>query len=175
MNIFLVDRDPIKCAQALDDVRLNKMILETGQLLCTAYRYLFMVEGKPSEFPGIYKETHKNHPCSIWARKSVLNYAWLVYLFKAMHDERLYRTRGPHTTFEKIYDYIKQPVIYLSPDLDYNTVDFDFDCSNVDAAGSLFSRYQECLLRKWEADKEKNRKPTWFKRGMPTWAERRVY
>lgn len=175
MNIFLVSKDPIECAQAIDDVRLNKMILETGQLLCTAYRRIFAVDGKFAEFDGIYKDTHANHPCGVWARGSVLNYAWLVYLFKAMHDERLWRSRGPHLTFEKIYEHIRQPVLYLTPDLDYETVDFSFDCSNVDMPGKLTDRYRECLLRKWENDKADGRKPTWFKRGMPKWAEKRIY
>ena len=33
MNIFVIDPDTAKCAQALDDLRLNKMIIETAQLL----------------------------------------------------------------------------------------------------------------------------------------------
>lgn len=175
MNIFLVDKDPVICAQALDDVRLNKMILKTGQMLCTAYRRVFAVDNKLAEFPGIYKDTHLNHPCSVWSRKCYMNYVWLVYLFKSMHDERLYRSRGPHLSFEKIYEHVRQPALHIFPDLNYNDLIFDFDCSNVDESGSVFDHYKECLLRKWENDKAVNRKPTWFKRGMPAWAERRVY
>jgi hypothetical protein len=44
------------------------MILETAQMLSTAYP----VGLAP------YKHTHVNHPCSLWARWSIKNFAWLL-------------------------------------------------------------------------------------------------
>ena len=64
MNIFVISQNPDECAQALDDLRLNKMILETAQLLSTAIRF----HGYTGNLA--YKATHINHPCSIWARTS---------------------------------------------------------------------------------------------------------
>ena len=74
MNIFLVDKNPVVCAQALCDLRLNKMIFETAQLLCTAYRHWHDPEDVEAYKDTIYKVTHENHPCSIWIRKSIGNY-----------------------------------------------------------------------------------------------------
>jgi hypothetical protein len=79
MNVFVLDKDPVKAAQLHADKHVVKMILETAQMLCTAF----------DEAP--YKKTHKNHPCSVWARESKSNYMWLVALGEALHDEYQYR------------------------------------------------------------------------------------
>ena len=72
MNIFFLDWDVKKCAEYHCDKHVVKMILETAQLLCGVHWVL----GK--EAP--YKLSHKNHPCSIWARSSIENYLWLCEL-----------------------------------------------------------------------------------------------
>ena len=46
MNIFYVDRDPVKAAQMMCDKHIVKMILESAQMLCTAKRVL---DGTPYE------------------------------------------------------------------------------------------------------------------------------
>ena len=144
MNIFMVDKDPNKCAQALDSLRLNKMILETAQLLSTAYRYMWLADGQaPHE--DLYKVTHLNHPCSIWARKSAHYYVWLVSYFKALHDEWLHRGHGEHTSYRKLYNTFAAPANALVTPADPI---FDFDCSNIDEPGSLASRYRTCLFNK---------------------------
>ena len=79
MNIFVLDKDPVKAAKMHCDKHVIKMILETAQMLCSAY------EDAP------YKRTHVNHPCSIWARKSKSNYLWLIKLGMALHDEYQFR------------------------------------------------------------------------------------
>jgi hypothetical protein len=40
MNIFYVDKDPVKAAKMLLDKHVVKMILESAQMLCTAKRVL---------------------------------------------------------------------------------------------------------------------------------------
>jgi len=66
MNIFVTDPSFYKSAIALDDRRLIKMILETAQLLSGAVRL------KSVFVPSIlYKLTHENHPCAIWARENI--------------------------------------------------------------------------------------------------------
>jgi hypothetical protein len=67
VNIFATDPNPAISAIALDDKRLVKMVLETAQILSTAY-------------PGIttYKPTHSNHPCVAWANADITNARWLI-------------------------------------------------------------------------------------------------
>lgn len=70
MNIFVVDRDPIIAARQLCDKHVVKMTLETTQLLCTvSWKF---------DVPAPYKQTHKNHPCTLWAGETVDNWKWLV-------------------------------------------------------------------------------------------------
>ena len=70
MNIFVLDRDPIRCAVMHCDKHVIKMILESAQMLCAAHH----VTGSTAP----YKLAHKNHPCTIWVRSSLSNYRWLI-------------------------------------------------------------------------------------------------
>jgi len=83
MNIFVLDRNIAKCVQYYADKHVIKMILESAQLLSTAVR----VSGVDSG----YKTTHKNHPCSIWARESLDNWRWLRELVFELHNEYQFR------------------------------------------------------------------------------------
>ena len=88
MNIFVVERDPIQAARSLLDKHIVKMPLESAQLLSTNHRVL---DGKESRTPKnrktyvfddereniLYKATMMNHPCTVWARKTLGNYSWL--------------------------------------------------------------------------------------------------
>jgi hypothetical protein len=70
MNIFYVNRDPVRAAKDLPDKLIVKMPLESAQLLCTAIN----LAGGTSQ----YKTTHQNHPSAIWARECKENFFWLV-------------------------------------------------------------------------------------------------
>lgn len=80
LNIFVLDKDPIQAAKFSCDKLVIKMVLESTQLLCTAHNILDG-EGIKRESRGelitLYKTTNKNHPCSIWVRKTSSNYKWL--------------------------------------------------------------------------------------------------
>jgi len=73
MNIFALDKCPMQSAQWLDDIRKNKMILESAQMLSTAVRVL-----SPDTDLSVYKVAYLNHPCTIWARQSRDNFKWLL-------------------------------------------------------------------------------------------------
>ena len=59
MNIFVLDRDPIKSAEMMCDAHVVKMIVESCQLLSTDDR----IRGMNSDVDILYKATHENHPC----------------------------------------------------------------------------------------------------------------
>ena len=73
MNIFALSRFPMQSAWWLDDIRKNKMILESAQMLSTAVRVL-----SPDTDLSVYKVAYLNHPCTIWARQSRDNFKWLL-------------------------------------------------------------------------------------------------
>ena len=91
MNIFVLDRDLSKSAQAHVDRHIVKMPLETAQLLCTARHEL---TGDADTIP--YRKTHTNHPCSVWARQSLANYTWLCNMGMELCKEYTYRYGKVH-------------------------------------------------------------------------------
>ena len=83
MNIFVLDDSPKRCAKYHKDKHVNKMLLESAQMLCTAHWVL------GNEAP--YNKTHVNHPCTKWARESTENYNWLLELAENLVAEYDYR------------------------------------------------------------------------------------
>jgi hypothetical protein len=99
MNIFFLNLDPKKCAQMHLDKHVVKMILESVQLLCSAHH----IHPNSNYIPP-YKLTHKNHPCSIWVRKSLSNYLWLVKLTRELCIEYTFRYNKKHKCEEYLDD-----------------------------------------------------------------------
>ncbi len=92
MNIFFLNRDIVKCAQAHCDKHVNKMILESAQLLAAA---IHMADPElAKEVPDLYRLTHKNHPDAVWVRSSINHYLYLMDLMDALNDEANYRYGG---------------------------------------------------------------------------------
>jgi hypothetical protein len=92
MNIFVLDYTPEKAAEYHCDKHVVKMIVETAQILSTVHHVL----GQGHD--GIYRKTHENHPCSVWARKSDSNYSWLLRLGQALIEEYGARYKKTHKT-----------------------------------------------------------------------------
>ena len=92
MNIFAVDKDPKISAQQLCDKHVVKMILESAQMLCSAF--------PNGDAP--YKRAFYNHPCTIWARESQENYEWLLAHAYAMCQEYTRRYGKVHKSIYAI-------------------------------------------------------------------------
>lgn len=110
MNIFVLDNDPIKAAQMHCDKHAVKMVLEVAQMLSTAHRVLDEVDSDV-----LYKSTHKNHPCSVWARESSGNYEWLYEHFVALCDEYTHRYGKVHMTDTKLRETLKSLPENITP------------------------------------------------------------
>jgi hypothetical protein len=102
MNIFYLHHHPGICAMFHNDKHCIKMILESTQLL---YACLWLsnigdswCENAPLTLSGNkgYKLTHKNHPCTIWARESLTNYRWICNLGISLCNEYTYRYNKIH-------------------------------------------------------------------------------
>lgn len=104
MNIFFLDRDIQKCAQAHVDKHVNKMILEGAQLLASAHH---LTNPEAADIPGMYKLTHKNHPDAIWVRESINHYLYLMDLMEALNEECRYRYshNKTHVSLAKVQDW----------------------------------------------------------------------
>ena len=181
MNLFYLDKDPVKAAQLQCDKHVVKMIVESAQMLSTAHR---MLDGKLIETRSalgrkgrhyelsdareslLYKAVHFNHPCTVWTMKSNNNYTWHWVHFKALCEEYTYRYGKVHKSDALLTDALRQlprniPVGYLSPlplamgaapeCIDYN-----------DPIGSY---------RKFYQTKQARFKMIWSKRDVPEWFE----
>lgn len=105
MNVFFLDRDPIKCAQYHVDKHVVKMAVETTQILCSTYYC------SNQSFLSPYKATHLNHPSCIWARYSLTNWLWLRDLGLSLCSEYTYRYGKIHKC-EGIINSLVIPNIY---------------------------------------------------------------
>ena len=74
MNLFLLNKMLEECANSLCDKHVVKMILETAQILYTAWHSRSPLP--PCGELAPYRKTHANHPVSIWVRHSKEHYLW---------------------------------------------------------------------------------------------------
>lgn len=101
MNIFVLDETPEICATYHCDSHVIKMILESVQMLSTTVRSTGVIAG--------YRPTHKNHPCSKWARESIQNYQWLKQLTHCLNKEYIYR-------YDKVCNHKSYDMMLTLPD-----------------------------------------------------------
>ena len=156
MNIFVLDSDPIKCSQYHCDKHVVKMILETTQLLCNVHH----VVGTDLDIP--YRLTHKNHPCSIWARECIENYVWICDLGLELCKEYTYRYGKRHKSQDVIEWCIEnQPTLRENGDLTDFALAMPDECKIGDAVESYREYY---IVEKANMAEWKNREtPEWFK------------
>lgn len=102
MNIFYLNRDPIKAAQVQYNKHVVKMILESAQMLCTAHHHYDNGHNVP------YKKAHYNHPSTIWCRQNASQYMWLYDHMIALGKEYTKRYKKTHLTITKCAEVLKQ-------------------------------------------------------------------
>ncbi|WP_341764500.1 pyrimidine dimer DNA glycosylase/endonuclease V [Candidatus Tisiphia endosymbiont of Beris chalybata] len=165
MNIFVTNLSPIISAQVLDDKRVIKMVLESAQLLSTA---IFL--NSSIIYPNIYKPTHINHMCTIWAATNYSNWFWLFNHLIALCSEYSLRYHKKHKTEELVSHlltystHLKQgenitafPNCTKSIQLPLNSIPNQ----------NIYEAYQQYLNAKWLHDKTP---PKWTRRAPPFWA-----
>lgn len=163
MNIFAISKYPHKCAQRLDDKRLNKMILETTQILCTVINLQSGSQVTP------YKSCHIHHPITLWA-DDIWHQRWLYALGIEYGKEIIHRHGRKHSchlvleglTFKWSYLTLCKPKLdikfyngarHLGKGLDFTHL-------------PVHRAYREYLSIRWPNDK---REPVWTRREKPVW------
>ena len=99
MNIFFLSLDTKEAARWHHDQHVIKMVIESAQLLSTAWHVLnpeyvkrepngatFLLGGK-----RIFGPSHVNHPMAIWVRESTANYQYCWNLGLDLADEYYHR------------------------------------------------------------------------------------
>ena len=128
MNIFVLDKNPAKAAEYHCNKHVVKMILEAGQMLCTAHwLHLFKnyYKGEITDFKRVkdlkawltddnnthplerpaWGLTHHRHPCTAWTNESYDNYVWHWKLGVALCQEYTKRYKKHHKA-EPIFDWL---------------------------------------------------------------------
>ncbi|CAB4196930.1 hypothetical protein UFOVP1290_450 [uncultured Caudovirales phage] len=158
MNIFLLDSDITLCAQYHVDKHCVKMILEYTQLLNNA-----LIKHNISYEP-VYRQTHKNHPASIWTAESYDNFDWLSSLAIELCGEYTHRYNKIHKC-QSLIEFFRESD-YKSKLPKCGMTDFKLcmpDLYKVDSAVESYRNY-------YRGDKTHIAK--WSKRNVPDWWSR---
>lgn len=91
MNIFYIQETPREIATSLHDKHVVKMLLETGQMLCTAL-HLSAVFNTP------YRPTHHSHPMVRWVASGRPQFRFTCKLGFALSNEYTHRYGKVHAT-----------------------------------------------------------------------------
>lgn len=109
MNIFAVHEDPYIAASHLCDKHVVKMIVEGCQMLSTIH-HMDIKFPKPSI---LYKPCFKNHPCTVWARKTINNYNWLAEHTLALSNEYTGRYSRIHKSNDLCHWFVHNIPTYI--------------------------------------------------------------
>ena len=118
----MLHEDPEENVKLHCDKHVVKMILEYAQMLSTAHRmldgtqYIDNSSGRrikrwrmKHDEELLYKASHINHPCTIWARDNCANYGYLYILFSTLCEEYTYRYGKEHLTWRKLGKVLATP------------------------------------------------------------------
>ncbi len=93
MNIFFLDKTPELSAKMLCDKHIPKMLLETAQMLSTAYQEMF---GEDKYTKDLYKIAYPNHPMTKWVSEHSKNFDWTLLLGCMISKEYTFRFKKYH-------------------------------------------------------------------------------
>jgi hypothetical protein len=166
MQIFIPYNDHRLSAISLDDKRLNKQIIELGQILSTAIwiencdiAETLYAEGK------IHLPTHENHPIIINCK--YYYYEALNYLYILLKEYE-YRFLKRHSSYLKAKNFITCSSIFFR--YQYEHKPFGNHTTNNKHIIWLYwlkdvnKAYRFCLAEKWKNDKVV---PKWTNRPVP--------
>lgn len=158
MNIFATSLCPTASAQAIDNKRLPKMILEMAQMMSSAM-HVYGVD-------TVYKQTHVNHPAALWLRANRHNWTWGLEHMIAMSEEHQYRwpSSKRHASMD-LLDHFDDFGWACLPSEQFTV---HANCTDFKDVDDVYTAYRHQMIAKWNADT-----PTWGAlRKPPPWASR---
>jgi len=168
MNIFALSPDPIISARAHCDQHLHKMILESAQMVSTA----FHLRGHGTGLPWLYKPAYEKHPCTKWTAESNHNICWLIEL--ALELENIRQELGcPYHASTEVIKFARD---YLAEEFPFATMYHFTDHALAMPIEirtlprlSPYEKYQEYYRRKNKLWTALDKRPmTWKNRPVPS-------
>ncbi|MBR2373549.1 MAG: hypothetical protein IKA87_04895 [Lentisphaeria bacterium] len=163
MQLFILDRDPIKAAGFLCDVHLRKMCLETCQILSSC----LTLQNLPP-VPGMPKPYNINHPV-IRALAPGFKLNWCIAHNTALQLEYRKRFGKKHSFFHLTDEYRK--LLYSAGDLpeDWsfcrNFKDITISTPDIVEAYREYYCFKKKLLSRWSYTN--TTEPEWLKKSSP--------
>lgn len=179
MNLFILNENPVIAAQEQCDKHINKMVIESAQMLSTTHR---MLDGtmyyelsknnrrvkryKLSDLreSQLYKAVHFNHPCTIWTRESLYNYLWHYKHFVALCDEFTHRYGKVHMTDTKLRKVLMAPPFHI-PNIERTP----FKLAMKSNPECMFPEDPIKSYRMYYKTKQSRFKMAWTNRNVPEW------
>lgn len=157
MNIFLpYEHDIEKSVMSLDDLRLNKQILECDQLVLNSLK----------ERAGVQIKWYKNHPIYVHYKYNIS--FLLVYGYRCCVEYQ-HRFNKKHALTDKfIYSMLAMRVD--EEHLEYTPFYMEGSMGQpnyIRTTTEVSELYQAKLCAKWDKDKMKGRTPKWTNREIP--------
>ena len=157
MNIFILHLFPQKAAKMACDRHSIKMVLESGQLLCSGV----LLNGGTAP----YKLCHEHHPSTKWVAQSKENWDWLKEYALALCEEythRYGRTLKTQSVIESLNgDCIPSHGLTEFP----QAMPDEYKNEDVVVAYRNYYRYGKTYMNKGLGPqwlKDPSRKPSWF-------------
>lgn len=155
MNIFLpYENDAVKNVQSIDDLRLNKQILECYQLLSNAIK-----EKNGEEIKG-----YKNHPIYVHYKDNVDFLGAYGLVCCAEYRSRFQKIHKLSDFFFSFMYGKKAPVEYTPFYMEGSKGQPNY----IRTTENVSELYQLKLCAKWDSDKAKGRPPKWTNREIPS-------
>jgi hypothetical protein len=167
MNLFILSLIQKEIAEYMMDKHVSKILLEAVQMLCSAKRIL---DPDDKINDTIYKLAHKNHPVTIWCRKSKSNFLWTLDLIEELHNEWRFRYGHPETKFHKSYlmslilrENIPSDDKFEERELTPFALAMPIEYKTDDAVESYRKYYMSKEKQKIATWNKKRNKPEWYK------------
>ena len=154
MNIFLSQNTITDSVKDLDDLRLQKQLVEVYQLLTLAI--------KEQQEGHEIKAGHYHHPVYLYYKRNI---PFLIGYGYECCKEYKYRFGKEH----KLYMYFSCRERYLCS---VTYIPFYMEGSKgqpnyIRTCDNVYALFQAKLCKKWDADKLKGREPRWTNRDVP--------
>lgn len=175
MNIFATDPSPQRSAQALDDLRVNKMIIESIQMMSYAIARHSPTNDDllPLTKSGTHYKvsgSHKKHPCSIWCGNTRGNFTWLLqHTIHLIREKEVRFPKGKSTILYRkcVIKCFRARHIMPSGHREQfmNSSEYKFLLKTDEA-------YKLTMIQKWSISRNhtSRTKPKWSNTSPPTWA-----
>ena len=161
MNIFFLSTDPVKAAQMACDKHVNKMIVESAQMLANAYslEVLTSDDCPKTQKSNNRKHSYLHHPMSKWVLYSHSHWNWLLNHAISLCKEKFYRQQKYHFT-EQFINWCKNNIPSL-PIMGWSKppLCMPYKYTNTDTIEAYRDYY-------WG---EKRKFAVWTKRQKPEW------